>query len=121
VGLRREPEILETFRERYPKLVDAWRSRLSHVGFERCALWGAGAKGVSFLNAVDPASRLGAVIDLNPSKQSRCLPVTGHRVVAPEELRGRDIACVVITNPAYRDEIAGTLEALGVGADIWCA
>lgn len=118
MGLHREREILATFGDRYRLFVNDWRSRLGAVGFERFGLWGAGAKGVAFLNAVDPDARLGAVIDLNPWKWNRHLPVTGHLVHEPAAIADVGLRHVIITNPAYGQEIERALSDLGVNAEI---
>ena len=52
----------------------------------RSGPWGAGSRGVQFLNLADPQRRLAAVVDVNPRKWGRYLPVTAHRVDAPETL-----------------------------------
>lgn len=121
MGLRREREILATFGSRHGSFVADWRARLAVIGFERCALWGAGAKGVAFLNAIDPDARLGGVIDLNPWKWNRHLPVTGHRIMEPAAIADAGVDLVITTNPAYRDEIARALTDLNVGAEVLSA
>lgn len=68
MGLQREREILVAFRESYPRMVQGWRDLLDSVGDEHCIVWGAGAKGLGFLNAIDPERRIAAVVDLNPAK-----------------------------------------------------
>ena len=86
---------------------------------ERVALWGAGAKGVTFLNVVDPDGTVDTVVDLNPRKQGTFVPGTGQQVVAPESLaEGPPPSIVLIMNPMYRDEIAARLAELGVPADV---
>ncbi|HVS68989.1 MAG TPA: class I SAM-dependent methyltransferase [Mycobacteriales bacterium] len=120
MGLRREREILESFRDQYPKVATDWRNRLESYGLERCAVWGAGAKGLAFLAAVDPGREIGAVVDLNPGKQGRFLP-TGHQIRTPAELAGGDIAAVIITNPSYRAEIEQTLAAVDIRAEVIAA
>jgi hypothetical protein len=121
MGLHREREILVGFHENHKGIVNGWQSRLDAIGYERCVLWGAGAKGLGFLTAVDPHHRLGAVVDVNPAKRGRFLPVTGHRISDPGDLRGRDIALVIITNPAYRSEIEGALAQMGSRASVLSA
>jgi SAM-dependent methyltransferase len=121
MGLHREREILITFHENYKGIVSGWQERIDTVGFDLTALWGAGAKGLGFLNAVDPDSRLAAVVDLNPLKRGQYLPVTGHRIHAPSELRGRDIRTVIITNPSYRHEIESSLRDLGLRSSVLLA
>ncbi len=84
-------------------------------------LWGAGSRGVQFLTFADPDRRLAAVVDLNPRKWGRYLPVTGHRVDPPTTLTELQPTAVIITNPAYRIEIADQLAELGVTAEILVA
>jgi hypothetical protein len=74
------------------------------------AVWGAGAKGVTFANELDPqAEILAAVIDLNPAKQGGFLPGTGHPIVSPQEANARGIASAVLLNPNYEQEIVDVL------------
>lgn len=81
------------------------------------ALWGAGAKGVTFANMVDSQRQhLAAVVDINPNKQSMFLPGTGHPIIAPESLG--DVKTVVVLNPNYCDEIAHQLKTLGLDVHI---
>ena len=84
-------------------------------------LWGAGSRGVQFLTQIDPERNLAAVVDVNPRKWGRFLPVTAHRVDPPETLRDLAPGAVIITNPAYRNEIDATLDNLGVTADLLVA
>jgi SAM-dependent methyltransferase len=121
MGLHREREILINFHENYKAIVRGWHERLEMAGYEHSAVWGAGAKGLGFLHTVDPDGRVAAVVDLNAAKQGHFLPVTGHRISAPEDLRGRDIRIVIITNPAYRNEIESALKELGLRAAVMSA
>ncbi len=121
MGLHREREILAAFRENYPGMVQGWRDRLGAIGYDKCVVWGGGAKGLGFLNAVDPEHQIAAVVDLNPAKSGEYLPVTGHRIVGPDELRSLAVSTVVITNPTYRREIEASLVDLGVHAEVVCA
>jgi len=83
------------------------------------ALWGAGAKGVTFANITDPdAKRIASIVDINPNKQGRYLPGTGHPIVAPEELLTSDVQSVVLTNPNYRDEILQATRRIGLDVDV---
>jgi hypothetical protein len=77
-----------------------------------------GSKGVMFLNAVPGAASIEALVDINPRKQGRYVAGTGQRIAAPHELAERDADVVIIMNPLYRQEIAGSLDALGVHADV---
>jgi hypothetical protein len=101
----------------------AWRDRLATLAARgaRPVLWGAGSRGVQFLTLADPDHRLAAVVDVNPRKWGRYLPVTAYRVDAPDVLTDLRPRAVIITNPAYREEIAAQLRRLGVDAELLVA
>jgi len=95
-----------------------WRRRLAHRGHEHVAVWGAGAKGVMFLNLVDPDGRIPTVVDVNPHKQGRHVPATGQVIMAPGDLGARPPAEVIVMNPVFEDEIRATLVSHGIDAEI---
>jgi SAM-dependent methyltransferase len=77
-------------------------------------VWGAGAKGVTFCNLVDPLCQfISGVIDLNPAKQGKYVAGTGHRIYGPDYLRSAGISAVLVLNPYYADEIAAHVRHLG--------
>lgn len=88
------------------KLREALLARLSVLSQNgKVALWGAGAKGATFANLVDPDCILiDCVVDLNPNKQGRFIPGTGHPIVAPTDLPSRGVFNAVLMNPNYRQE-----------------
>lgn len=102
------------------RLVGRWRAlvrRLAAAG--RVALWGAGAKGVTFANLVDPQRRLiDCVVDIYPGKQGMYVPGTGHRIVAHAELARRGVRTVLLMNPNYHGEVAATLASAGLEAEL---
>lgn len=77
-------------------------------------LWGAGSKGVTFLNMVEGATGVRAVVDINPHKRGRYVPVSGHPVIAPADLVDDAPATAIVLNPLYVDEIGGQLAELGL-------
>lgn len=80
---------------------------------ETIALWGAGAKGATFASLIDPGCRyLNCVVDINPQKQGKYIPGTGHSIVKPAELIDRHISSIVVLNPNYQDEIANILKGM---------
>jgi len=110
------PRLAEDYRSAEAERRDRWERILTRLeGRGLVALWGAGAKGVTFANLVDPdARRICCIVDLNPAKQQRFLPGTGHPIVGPAELASRRIASVLILNPNYAAEIRRTVEGLGL-------
>ncbi len=86
-------------------------------------VWGGAAKGVSVVNHLGlDHRRLPHIIDINPGKQGRFVPVTGQRIIAPNELASvlatGSTPTVVIMNPNYEHEIARQLVSLGIAARI---
>jgi SAM-dependent methyltransferase len=83
-----------------------WSERVAELSTAgRLAIWGAGAKGVTFANLVDSdASRVQFVVDINPNKIGQFVPGTGHQILGPEALRTEKITDVIIMNPNYVQE-----------------
>jgi hypothetical protein len=103
---------LESAHERFAA---HWREAVRAAAAEGpVALWGAGAKGVTFALMVDPESRvLDHVVDINPGKQGRFFPISALPVLSPEASAARGPTTVFVMNPNYLDEIAASLAARG--------
>lgn len=97
-----------------------WLGRLLELKARgKVALWGAGAKGATFANLIDPDCILiDCVVDMNPNKQGRYIPGTGHLIVAPSELPLRGVCSAVLTNPNYREENLKLLAEAGIELDL---
>jgi 2-polyprenyl-3-methyl-5-hydroxy-6-metoxy-1,4-benzoquinol methylase len=79
------------------------------------AIWGAGAKGSTFLNLLDKeVKKVKCVIDINPKKQHRYIGGTGHYIIKPEELKDHGIETVIVMNLNYIDEIKTVTEPLHI-------
>ena len=100
--------------------ITQWTNRVR--GFaeagRRPVIWGAGSKCVSFLTTTGLQEEIEFVVDVNPYKQGKFLPSTGHKVIAPEELRDYQPQAVVVMNPVYVAEIGKQLAELGVEAEL---
>jgi hypothetical protein len=98
--------------------VTGWRSLLDDLCPRGSVFaWGAGAKGVTYCNLVDPGgARLAGVVDVNPAKQGKFIPGTGLRIVPPEAVAGA--AAVLVFNPNYMAEICSEVERLAPGAEV---
>jgi hypothetical protein len=110
----------DQIRAGYEAMIDASRRKIEVCAARglRMALWGAGSKGVTFLNIADPAKSIETVIDINPRKQSHHVALTGQQVVAPEALAGIRPDVIFIMNALYAQEIAATLDRLGIRAEL---
>ena len=84
----------------------------------RLALWGAGSKGVTFLNVADRHHRVETVFDVNPRKQGRHVAGSGQRILAPAELSAAEPETVLVMNPLYTLEIEELVRESGVDAEV---
>jgi C-methyltransferase C-terminal domain/Methyltransferase domain len=81
------------------------------------AIWGAGAKGSTFLNLLDPdRTAVQYVIDINPAKQNKFIAGTGHPVYSPDILLENPVANIIIMNENYTDEIKKQLTDFKISA-----
>lgn len=99
-----------------------WRSKLRSLRSEGpVAIWGAGAKGVTFANLVDSYRELiSCVVDLNHSKQGTWVPGTAHPIVPFQDLKNRNVANAIIMNPNYLEENKLLLEQAGIDTNLVC-
>lgn len=97
-----------------------WLSRLLALKVQgKVALWGAGAKGATFANLVDPnCTLIDCLVDLNPNKQGRYIPGTGHPIIAPADLPRRGVKNAVLMNPNYREENLRLLAEADIELDL---
>jgi len=81
-------------------------------------LWGAGSKGMTYLNLVAENDQIAAVIDVNPRKLGFGVPGTDYQISDANSLVAIKPATVLISNPIYKSEIAKQLSSIGVETDI---
>ena len=97
------------------------------IAGKRVAIWGGGGKGVSALASIG-WDGVSYVVDSDPRKQGKFLPVSHLEVFSPETLLADPVDTVLITALAHRDEIIqhllgqikfnGTIAALGRNTEI---
>jgi SAM-dependent methyltransferase len=114
------PHFAEKFALAESELVRTWEMRIKYLASKgKIALWGAGAKGVTFMNLIDPNRQwIICVVDMNPHKQGRFLPGTGHPIVSYDQLRSYDIKKIILVNPNYLKEIKSLLEINGLNMEL---
>lgn len=112
-----------SFAENYRAKQEDWQVKLRSLADAglRGVVWGAGSKGVTFLNAMDAGEEIVAVVDINPRKQGKYVAGTGQRIVSPAELSRLKPDFVIIMNANYHDEIRRMLGEVGVDAEILVA
>jgi SAM-dependent methyltransferase len=107
---------VESFARARAERTRQWTERLAReqAAGRTVALWGAGARALSFLCALPDLSAIRCAVDVNPARQNRFLPKVGLWVAAPEQLQVAPVDLVVATNPNFATEIQGQIAALGV-------
>jgi ABC-type Fe3+-hydroxamate transport system substrate-binding protein len=110
----------DAFEKEYSDKVSTWKSRLQSFKNDNksVVVWGAGSKGVTFLNVLDAQDEIMCVVDLNPNKHDKYVPGTGHPVVDPEYIRENPPHVVLVMNRIYADEIANSLADMQVDCEV---
>lgn len=99
---------IDDFIKTESQMMLGWRSRIAELNKndQKIAVWGAGAKGVTFANLIDPESNIiDCIIDINPNKQGNYLPGTGHLITDIETAAQRGVTHAVVMNSNYISEI----------------
>jgi SAM-dependent methyltransferase len=112
--------LAEKFSDRVKDVQDDWRERV-HSAWrkgQRVVLWGGGSKGVSFLTTLGLTEEVASVVDINPYKQGKYMPGTGHAVIAPKAMVDQPPDLVIVMNPIYVAEVASSLNELGLKPEI---
>ena len=122
VGHLLEPDV-RRFAAAYEEKIDHWRATLLEITAKRrrAVLWGAGARGDTFLNVLQIRDEIPLVVDINPRKWGRHMAGTGQPIHSPDVLVAQPPDVVVIANGIYESEIADGLEKMGIDAEILIA
>ncbi len=110
----------DAFEKEYSDKVTTWKSRLTKFRNDNksVVVWGAGSKGVTFLNVLAAGEEVMCIVDLNPNKHHKYVPGTGHQVVGPEYLKQNPPDVVLVMNRIYADEIANTLIDMQINSEV---
>lgn len=105
------------FPARYRGKIEMWKSKLEQLAKsgKRVVVWGAGSKGVTFLNAL--ANQIEYVVDVNPRKQNKFVAGAGQKIVPPEFMREYRPEVVIVMNPIYLKEIRQIMAGLNMAAE----
>ncbi|MEG4392885.1 class I SAM-dependent methyltransferase [Microcoleus sp. BROC3] len=102
------------------ELIGKWEIKIQELASHgKVALWGAGAKGVTFANTIDPDRKwIDCIIDLNPNKQGKYIPGTAHPIVSYQDIAERGITTAILMNPNYHQENLVLLKASNLNIDL---
>lgn len=107
------------FAAKVGRQIEHWSERVEELAADGdVVVWGAGSKGVTFLNLVGSARRVAGVIDVNPRKTGLHVPGTGHRVRQPAALSTGRPLHVLVMNAVYEREIRQRLAEQGLHGSV---
>ncbi len=112
-----------TFNKLFEEKTTFWRSKLveSKSAGKKIVLWGAGVKGINFLNMFKLGDEIQHVVDNDWRKRDLYVAGTGHRIVSPGLLRGLHPDIVIIVNPRYESEIRQQISAMDMNPEVLIA
>jgi len=112
--------LVGVFESHYNSTIEFWRDTLQQL-FERnkeVAVWGAGTKGVMFLNSVPGGERVHYAVDINPRKHGCYVAGTGQQIISPSEIKKLSLDVVLVMNPVYENEIRTELKSADCHAQV---
>jgi SAM-dependent methyltransferase len=111
------------FSKGFRKKIDGWQAEFEEIQRlgRRAIVWGAGGRGINFMNLVKSSQFIPYVVDINPSRQGGYIPGTGQQVVAPTFLREYCPDVIVLTNPTYAQEVQEQVVNMGLRCDFLLA
>lgn len=117
------PDAIRQFAEHHAEQMQIWTQRLHDYrdSGRRVVVWGAGGKGISFLNSLPTADSIEYVVDINPDKHGTFIPGSAQEIVSPEFLRDYRPQTIILMNGLYEEEIRQQLQALNVNAEFLIA
>ena len=107
------------FASEFREKIAYWRMALRAWANEgkRVVVWGAGSKGVTFLNVLDAEEKIEYIVDINPRKEDKYIVGSGQRIVSPHFLAGYGPDIIILMNPVYRAEITQMMAGMGLAAE----
>lgn len=118
-GSKEVADHVSTFAHRYNNKLNDLRYQLERMKHEqkRAVVWGAGSKGVTFLNMLKLRDQIRYVVDINPNKQGMHVAGTGQKIVEPGVLREYRPDMVIVMNPIYLKEIQYIVTQMNLSSD----
>ncbi|MCC6240475.1 MAG: methyltransferase domain-containing protein [Phycisphaerales bacterium] len=119
--LQEQLKHIDRFSRLIHQRVDQWRQRVKQRSDRGATvlIWGGGSKGVAFLQTTGLSEKeIPFVVDVNPYKQGKFMPGTGHEVISPQRAAQLKPEAVIVMNPIYGREVAEQLASLGAHPQI---
>lgn len=116
-------KLIEEFKSDFDSKVKSWKELINSskaTGY-KTVVWGAGSKGITFLNMLARDSGIEYIIDLNPAKLNKFVAGSGQQIKSPEFLSTYQPDQVIIMNPLYQKEIVAMLAEQGLLPEVFIA
>ena len=116
--------LIDRFEDQYRTSTASWRKRLDLLGekSELAVIWGAGSKGVTFLNVMQVTfEQLPYAVDLNSRKHGQFIVGTGQMIIAPQALRDYRPHTIIVMNGIYSSEIQQFIRSMSLEAQLCVA
>ena len=113
-------DYVSEFADAYAEKVNAWRNNLREMKQkkQKVIIWGAGSKGITFLNTLKIKDQIKYIVDINPHKQGRYAPGTGQKIVPAVYLKKYHPDVVIAMNPIYVGEIKDIISKLNPSSSV---
>lgn len=111
---------IAAFRSNFQAKLENWQQKLAQIvrTKQKAVVWGAGAKGVTFLNLLKVQGAIEYIVDMNFRKHWKYVAGTGQQIVPPEFLQVYRPDVVIVMNPIYEQEIRQLMTDLGLTSEI---
>jgi 2-polyprenyl-3-methyl-5-hydroxy-6-metoxy-1,4-benzoquinol methylase len=111
---------VRSFSDRYDRKVNEWQRRVKKLADsdKKTVVWGAGSKGISFLNQTQGKNHIKYIVDVNPYKHGKFIAGGGQEIVPPDFLKRYGPDIVIVMNHIYHKEIQQRVNDLGLTAKL---
>lgn len=111
-------QLVQHFLSQRERKIKNIRETLEAYSNKRIALWGAAAKGSTFLNLLNiTIDTIPYAVDINPAKQGNYIAKTGQHIIAPDELKKFAPELIILTNPNYQTEVQMLVAQMNLNVD----
>lgn len=118
-SLKRTKEKVDNFSFQSKKRLESLRARCKDYSTKGSwVIWGGAAKGVTFCNLIN--NPFLQVVDINPIRQGKFIPVTGNLIISPGQLAEIKPHTVLVMNKNYLREIEKDLKGRKINAKVVC-
>ncbi|AFZ44057.1 methyltransferase type 12 [Halothece sp. PCC 7418] len=111
---------VDVFAQTFNNKLISWQKTLKNIADngQKAVTWGAGSKGVTFLNLIQEQTTVEYIVDINPRKQGKYVAGTGQQIVEPEFLSQYQPDVIIVMNSVYQDEIKHQVHDLGLNSEL---